>query len=106
VSDLYVPLASGGIGIVGVIGGILLTALVTKGAESRRLAAEDQRRWQSDRRSVYSAYLGHAEVLLRNLDSVGVFLAHEEPGLADPVDEALVREGLMEYVEQWDNTLC
>lgn len=104
-SDLYVALVSGSIGIVGVIGGIWLTALTTKGAESRRLASEDQRRWQSERRSMYSAYLGYAEVLLRKVENVGVFLTYDEPGGLDLETEEIVQQGLLEYFEEWENTL-
>ncbi|MEZ5216166.1 MAG: hypothetical protein R2715_06125 [Ilumatobacteraceae bacterium] len=86
--------------------GSVATYLLSRSGDRRRLAAEDQRRWLNDRRTLYSRYLGLVEGLERDADSIACFLPHDDD--APPMtaeDERLVREMSHDWIERWDTEL-
>lgn len=86
--------------------GSAATYLLSRSGDRRRLAAEDERRWLNDRRTLYARYLGLVERLERDADSIACFLPHDEdsPGMTHD-DERLVREMSQEWMERWDTEL-
>ncbi|WP_161180418.1 hypothetical protein [Streptomyces sp. SID4985] len=98
-------LLAGGFALVGSFGGVLISGSLARRADERRLAAEDERRWLTDRRASYSSYLGLAESMLKEIDSVAAFLSYDgEQPIADD-DEELIVEGLADYLVKWDEAL-
>jgi hypothetical protein len=100
-----IALLTGGFALAGGLGGVLLSGTLTRKAENRRLRAEDERRWLTDRRAAYGAFLGLAEAMLRQIDGVAVFLSY---GVKEPVpetDEELIAEGLHHYFTRWEDEL-
>lgn len=99
-------LVAGFFGLGGALGGVLLSALTAKWSHSRTIAAEDDRRWLVDRRTVYAAYLTLVEQMLRQIDGVGVFLRYDDqkPPLSSEDDE-MIRDGLTDYMMKWDDEL-
>jgi len=87
--------------------GSAATYLLSRSGDRRRLAAEDQRRWLNDRRTLYARYLGMVERLERDADSIGCFLPHDgdAPPMDDDDDERLVREMSQEWMERRDMEL-
>lgn len=82
------------------------TYLLSRSGDRRRLAAEDERRWLNDRRTLYARYLGLVERLERDADSIACFLPHDEDAPAmDDKDELLVRDMSQEWIERWDTEL-
>lgn len=100
-----IALLSGGFALVGGLGGVLASGSVSRRAEDRRLKADDDRRWLTDRRTTYAAYLGLAESMLREIDSVAIFLSRNGTDPIPDVDEQLLSEGLLEYMMRWDHEL-
>lgn len=82
------------------------TYVLSRSGDRRRLAAEDERRWLNDRRTLYARYLTLVERLERDADSIACFLPHDEdaPAMEDD-DERLVREMSQEWMECWDMEL-
>lgn len=86
--------------------GSAATYLMSRSGDRRRLAAEDERRWLNDRRTLYARYLGLVEYLERDADSIACFLPHDEDAPAmDDENERLVREMFQEWMERWDREL-
>lgn len=86
--------------------GSAATYLLSRSGDRRRLAAEDERRWLNDRRTLYARYLGLVEHLEREADSIACFLPHDQeaPAMTDE-DEHIVREMFQEWMERWDMEL-
>jgi hypothetical protein len=86
--------------------GSAATYLLSRAGDRRRLAAEDERHWLNDRRTLYARYLGLVERLERDADSIACFLPHDEdaPAIKDD-DERVVREMFQEWMECWDTEL-
>ena len=86
--------------------GSAATYLLSRAGDRRRLAAEDERRWLNDRRTLYARYLGLVERLERQADSIACCLPHDEdaPEIEDD-DERLLREMFQEWMERWDSEL-
>lgn len=104
-SETTAALLAGGFAIAGSFGGVLISGIVARRTDERRLAAEDERRWLTDRRASYSSYLGLAESMLKQIDSVAAFLSYDgEQPVADD-DEELIAAGLAEYIVRWDEVL-
>jgi len=84
--------------------GALLSWLVNRSGDKRRLDAEDERRWMKDRRSLYARYLSLIEQLDREAGSIACFLPHdsEAPAMSEK-DEALIREMSHEWLALWDD---
>ncbi|OBJ13789.1 hypothetical protein [Mycobacterium colombiense] len=99
-------LVAGFFGLGGAFGGVLLSALTAKWSHARTIAAEDDRRWLVDRRTVYAAYLTLAEQMLREIDRIGVFLRYDDdkPPLSSEDDE-MIRSDLSDYIAKWDDEL-
>jgi len=102
---LETALLTGLIGVGGVLSGVLLTDRLGRRAGDRRLADEDDRRWLVDRRQIYSQYLSLSEELLRQIDAVGVFLSYDGSQRVPEADEAIISEGLSQYMRRWDEEL-
>lgn len=82
------------------------TYLLSRSGDRRRLAADDERRWLNDRRTLYARYLGLVERLERDADSIACFLPHDEDASAiKDDDERLVREMSQEWMECWETEL-
>ena len=71
-------LLTGCFGIVGVIGGAALTAVMNSRIERRKRSYDDDRRWLTDRRQLYARYLTLCEGMLRDIDGVACFLKYDE----------------------------
>jgi hypothetical protein len=99
-------LIAGFFGLGGALGGVLLSALTAKWLHARTVAAEDDRRWLLDRRTVYAAYLTLTEHMLRQIDRIGVFLRYDDdkPPLSSEDDE-MIRSDLSDYIAKWDDEL-
>lgn len=82
------------------------TYILSRSGDRRRLAAEDERRWLNDRRTLYARYLTLVERLERDANSIACFLPHDEdaPAMEDD-DDRLVREMSQEWMECWDMEL-
>ncbi|GII22179.1 hypothetical protein [Planosporangium mesophilum] len=104
-SDLLPSLLTGAFALGGGLGGVLLTGWITRRNETRRLAAEDSRRWLVDRRHAYAAYLTLAQAMLREIDSIAVFLSYDGAEEISEEDESIIRDGLTEYYRRWDDEL-
>ncbi len=104
-----IALLTGGFALAGGLGGVVLSGAFTRRADSRRLRAEDERRWLTDRRTAYAAFLALAESMLREVDGVAAFLPYDgaiddEDGY-DEENEYLMTDGLQEYLERWEEVL-
>ncbi|MEN3614442.1 hypothetical protein AAH979_33495 [Plantactinospora sp. ZYX-F-223] len=104
--DIFLPsLLTGGFAIVGGIGGIVVSSQLARRNEASRLAAEDARRWLGDRRALYAKYLVLVESMLREIDSIGVFLPYwGDEGISDE-DKEYIEGALHDYINRWDNEL-
>lgn len=100
-----IALLSGGFALIGGLGGVLVSGSISRHADERRLKAEDDRRWLTDRRTTYAAYLGLAESMLRELDGVAVFLSYDGAAPIAADDEQLLADGLLNYMMRWDDEL-
>lgn len=86
--------------------GSAATYLLSRAGDRRRLAAEDERRWLNDRRTIYARYLGLIERLERDADSIACFLPHDEDANEITAeDERIIREMFQEWMECWDTEL-
>lgn len=65
-----VALISGGLVLLGTLGGVLLTAWFGRAADRRRIRSEDERRWLTHRRDSYAGFLVLANSMLREIDGV------------------------------------
>lgn len=100
-----IALFSGGFALLGGLGGVLLSGHINRRADERRLKAEDDRRWLTDRRTAYASFLGLAESMLRQVDGVAVFLPYEGTVPVPEDDEELIADGLFEYFRRWEEEL-
>lgn len=103
--ELTIALLSGGFALAGGLGGVALSARMTKTADKARRIAEDDRRWQADRRTIYAQYLGLASSMLHEIDGVAAFLTYSGTEEVSDEDENLTKDGLFEYLVRWDNEL-
>lgn len=83
----------------------MLTGAVARRSEQRKLAADDERRWLSDRRQIYVRYLTLAQELHREIDSFAVFLSYDGREPVDDEDEAHIADGLFDYFRRWEDEL-
>lgn len=103
--ELLAVVVAGGIGVLGTIIGVVMTTWLGRSAERRRLAAEDDRRWLADRRRIYAGFLVLAQSMLRDIDGVAVFIPYRGDEEVTAEDEALIADGLGDYVGCWDEQL-
>lgn len=99
VTTWLLSVAALGIGSIG-------TYLIGLSADRRRLAADDERRWLNDRRSLYARFLSVIEQLEREADRIACFLPHDRhspPLSAD--DDRLIREMSFEWITRWEAEL-
>ncbi|NDV08108.1 hypothetical protein GXW84_27040 [Rhodococcus sp. IEGM 248] len=104
--NLSTALIAGVFGLGGALGGVLLSSVTGKWSHDRSLRAEDERRWQHDRRTVYAAYLSLVGRMLKEIDGVAGLLRYSET--SEPIsdeDEELVRGGLLDYFEEWETAV-
>lgn len=104
-TDLVAPILTGAFALAGGLGGVLLTGAIARRNERRKLAADDERRWLSDRRQIYVRYLTLAQELHREVDSFAVFMSYDGRELIDDEDEDFIAEGLSGYFRRWDDEL-
>ncbi|MFC8296275.1 hypothetical protein [Micromonospora orduensis] len=103
--ELMPSLLTGAFAIGGGLGGVLLTGWITRRNETRRLAAEDSRRWLVDRRHAYAAYLTLVQAMLQEIDGLGVFLSYDGTEEISEEDESIISDGLVDYYQRWDEKL-
>lgn len=98
-SDSQLALVAGAFALVGV----LLGGAVNSFTAWRQRSADDKRRWLADRRSLYANYLGITASKLQEIDSIAVFLRHnqDEP-MPNDEDRGIVKEGLSDYFVSWE----
>ncbi|WP_146066154.1 hypothetical protein [Cryobacterium sp. Y82] len=101
--DLSIALLAGGFALAGGVGGALLTGLLGRGAERRRLTAEDERRWLADRRTAYAKFLAMSVSLHMEIDTIGIFLPTESRPIS--ADDELILADLYEYTRMWETSL-
>ncbi|MGW6499602.1 hypothetical protein [Nonomuraea angiospora] len=104
-TDLAAPILTGAFALAGGLGGVLLTGLITRRNERRRLAADDERRWLNDRRQIYVRYLTLAQEMHRELDSFAVFLSYDGRNPVDDENEKFISDGLLHYFGRWEDEL-
>ena len=92
------------IALLGVIVGAFLTGFFSWLGDRRRVRSEDARRWLADRRRTYAIFLGLAESMLREIDSVAIFLGEEGTPISEG-DEVIIKDGLLEYQDEWESVL-
>lgn len=80
---MWVQIVTGLFGLGGVVGGVLLTSFLSRRSDQRRMSAEDDRRWLTDRRHAYAAYLAVVVKLLKEFDFVMTYL-HATRGTPEP----------------------
>lgn len=98
-------LLTGGFTIAGGVTVAVLSALLGRSSEFRKVKVEDDRRWLLDRRTVYAKYVGLAEVMLREIDGVAAFLSYDGVNEITSEDEEFISEGLTDYFAKWDESL-
>jgi hypothetical protein len=104
-ASLVLSVLTGGFALVGGLGGILLSGLLSRRHEQRRVASEDDRRWLADRRKIYASYLVLVGSMLKEIDGVGVFLSYDGTEPVPDKDEQLIKERLIDYFIRWDDEL-
>lgn len=97
---------AGTIGVVGSLAGVTLSTWFNRKSEDRRLQEQDARRWLVDRREAYAKFLGLAESMLREIDRVAIFLSYEGDATLSAEDEALIEDGLADYLAKWEEELA
>lgn len=103
--ELVAVTVAGVFGVVGTVTGVVMTTWLGRSAERRRLAAEDDRRWLSDRRRAYAALLVLSQSMLREIDDVAALLPYRGDEEVADEEEALMSDGLMNYLTRWDDHL-
>ena len=98
-------LIAGGFGVGGALGGTLLTGFLGRRSDRARLAADDARRWLSDRRQTCGSYLNLTESMLRQVDSVATFLPRTAGGPISAEYRGYLHDTFMEYAGRWDDEL-
>lgn len=98
-------LLTGGFTIAGGIAVAVLSALLGRFGEKRKVRAEDDRRWLVDRRVAYAKYLGLAEVMLREIDGIAVFLSYDGKAKISAEHEEMLSDGLFDYFVKWEESL-
>jgi hypothetical protein len=98
-------LLTGGFTIGGGLAVAIVSALLARSSEMRKVKVEDNRRWLVDRRGVYAKYLALAEVMLRDIDGVATFLSYDGDSRISDEDDEIISEGLTEYFIKWDESL-
>ncbi|MEU9823213.1 hypothetical protein ACIGG9_27745 [Pseudonocardia alni] len=96
---------TGAFGLFGVLGGALLTGILNARNDKVKRIAEESRQWTTDRRELYASFTKRTESMLREVDRVAVFLGYNPGDVISDEDEAIVSEGLTEYVMTWDDEL-
>lgn len=91
------------------LGGVLLGSAATYLFEARSQAKatklEDDRRWLSDRRSIYASFLRLCESLLEDVDGVASMMSYDgDKALADEV-AAEMRSEVYRYIGRWQDEL-
>lgn len=71
------PLLTGAFALGGSLGGVLVTAHLSRRAERERVAVEDRRRWVAEWRHAYAAYIGIARSMSDQLEAAGNYLPHQ-----------------------------
>lgn len=104
VPGLITALLTGFFALTGGLGGILLSNRLTTQADQRRLANDDKRRWLTDRRHSYAVYLRLAESMLEQINGLANFIT-DDGKTREPEDEDLIKEGLHEYYDKWQDEL-
>ncbi|WP_283139327.1 hypothetical protein [Rhizohabitans arisaemae] len=104
-TDLFVPILAGSFALGGGLGGALLTGWMARRNERRKLAADDERRWLSDRRQIYARYLTLTQAMHREIDSIGVFLSYDGLEIVEDEQEECISDGLLGYFRRWDDEL-
>lgn len=103
--ELVAVVVAGGFGVVGTVVGALMSTWLGRAADQRRLAAEDERRWQADRRHVYAAFLTMSESMLREIDGTAVLLSYDGKEQVSEEDEEYLADGMHDYIRRWDDEL-
>lgn len=88
----------------GVVIGVAVGHLSGRAADRRRFAAEDARRWLSERRALYARYLALVEGLQRSADDVACLLRDDDG--SPPVDGDAardIRERSNEWIGRWQD---
>jgi hypothetical protein len=84
--------------------GALISWLLARAADMRRLKAEDDRRWLADRRSAYVSFLGVIESMLRDLEELSAsYGGSPEPLPAE--DQKAYDEGMAAHHRRWAHEL-
>lgn len=68
-ADLTPQIVTGLFALGGAGTGAVLGGLVSRAGDKRRIKAEDDRRWLTDRRGVYAGYIALAGAMLQEIDS-------------------------------------
>ena len=103
--EFSLAVLAGSFALAGVLGGSLLTALLSRFAETRRAKLEDERRWLTDRRAVYARYLGLCASMHHEIDTFAIFLPSSAEATVTDEDEGYIKRGAMDYWEKWENEL-
>lgn len=104
-SSWLTPVLTGVFGLCGVLGGVSLTSAANHRLERRKRSAEDDRRWLTDRRQLYARYMTMCESMLREIDSIAVFLSYDGTKSISSDDEHHIGETLLAYNMKWDDEL-
>lgn len=95
------PLLTGAFALGGSLGGVLVTAHLSRRAERERAAVEDRRRWVAEWRHAYAIYIGIARSMSDQLEAAGNYLTHEFKKSA----EEELGERTNKLVAQWHSEL-
>lgn len=102
---LMPSIITGSFTLVAGMAGILLTGRVNRRTNRQKQADEDDRRWLNDRRQIYAQFLSLCESLLRQADSVAVFMSYDGEKAASVEDEEILEEGHLEFIQSWEERL-
>jgi hypothetical protein len=96
------PVLTGSFALAGGLGGVVLSGYQASRSDKRQTATQDERRWLTDRRSLYARYLSLMASMLQSIDSAAAFLSYgTEPITKD--DEELIKEEVVGLYGRWDD---
>lgn len=102
---MWVQIVTGAFGLGGVMGGAILTSFLSRRADQRRVQAEDERRWLSDRRHAYAALLAIVTAMQESLEAASMFLSNRTGGPLPEDDATMLQEDVTKIGKRWDQEL-
>jgi hypothetical protein len=104
-SALALPIITGLFSLGGALGGIFLANHFARRADERRIATEDKRRWITDRRHIYAAYLTVVSESFQEISSFISLLSYDGSEPIPDEDEEILKQAVFDSYRRWDEKL-